>query len=78
MTFEDECRAYAAECMRLAELTQDERDKASWLSLAQLWLDLAQERINSDARSSRADQRGSSPITDQARKRGPPPEEDAS
>jgi hypothetical protein len=45
MRYEDECRAYARECQWMAERTRDERDKASWLKLAQLWrIELNEER----------------------------------
>jgi hypothetical protein len=45
MRYEDECRAYVVECQWMAERTRDERDKASWLKLAQLWrLELTEER----------------------------------
>ncbi len=45
MRYEDECRAYAAECQWIAERTRDAREQASWLKLAQLWrVELNEER----------------------------------
>ena len=45
MRYEDECRAYAAECQWMAERTRDAREQASWLKLAQLWrVELNEER----------------------------------
>jgi hypothetical protein len=37
----DECRAYAAECQRMADATTKEDDKRQWLRLAQSWLTLS-------------------------------------
>jgi hypothetical protein len=35
---DDEYRAYAAECQRLADRTQNDDDKRTWLRLAEAWL----------------------------------------
>jgi hypothetical protein len=34
-------RRYAEECMAMAQLSYDEKDKALWLTLAQSWVRLA-------------------------------------
>jgi hypothetical protein len=37
---EDEYRAHAAECQRMADASVQEADRRQWLSLAQSWLGL--------------------------------------
>jgi hypothetical protein len=42
---EDSFRAAAAECLRAARMTADERSPAMYLLLAQKWLELSRERF---------------------------------
>lgn len=43
MTTADECRQYAVECLRLAQLAKDPDDKARLLQMAQAWRDMAEK-----------------------------------
>ena len=36
-------RANAEDCLRMAKMTQDQRDRPFWLALAQSWLQLAEQ-----------------------------------
>ena len=38
----EEHRKYAEECVAMARLSQDDADKALWLTLAQSWVRLAE------------------------------------
>jgi hypothetical protein len=42
MTSAVEYRANAEDCMRMASVASDERDKPLWLTMAQSWLRLAE------------------------------------
>jgi len=44
-------RQYAAECIRMAEETQNKADKAIWLSLAERWKHLAENALSARRRS---------------------------
>jgi hypothetical protein len=46
------CRAQAHDCLRLADIDTNENDKSLWLTLAQSWLQLAEDadRISNDLR----------------------------
>jgi hypothetical protein len=52
----DEFRRRAANYLRWAEQAANERTKALWLNMAQVWLDRAENRER-DFRTSRTDQR---------------------
>ena len=41
---EEQYRAHAAECQRMADASAREDDKRQWLSLAQSWLELIRHR----------------------------------
>lgn len=47
MTSANEYRSNAEDCLRMASLASDERDKPLWITMAQSWLRLAQisERV---------------------------------
>jgi hypothetical protein len=47
------CRAQADDCLRRADSDTNENDKPLWVTLAQSWLQLAEDanRISSDART---------------------------
>jgi hypothetical protein len=49
------CRAEAHDCLRRAEIDSNENDRPLWITLAQSWLQLAEEadriRISNDIRS---------------------------
>jgi hypothetical protein len=47
------CRAQADDCLRKAHVDSNESDRPLWATLAQSWLQLAEQadRVNSDARS---------------------------
>lgn len=46
------CRAEADVCLRYADIEANENDRPLWITLAQSWLQLAEDanRISSDAR----------------------------
>ena len=44
----EEYRAWAAECLRLAQTETDEAARVRFLTMAQRWLDLAEGRHESD------------------------------
>lgn len=49
------CRAEAHDCLRRAEIDSNENDRPLWITLAQSWLQLAEEadriRISNDIRN---------------------------
>lgn len=49
------CHAQADDCLRLAEIDSNENDRPLWVTLAQSWLQLAEDadRISSDLRDAR-------------------------
>ena len=49
------CRAQADDCLRRADSDTNENDKPLWVTLAQSWLQLAEDadRISSDARTTK-------------------------
>jgi hypothetical protein len=49
------CRAQADDCLRRADTDTNENDKPLWVTLAQSWLQLAEDadRISSDARTTK-------------------------
>jgi hypothetical protein len=44
----DEYRAWAAECLRLAQTETDEAARVRFLTMAQRWLDLAEGHADTD------------------------------
>ena len=55
MSKSDQYRRFAQECLELARNAEDERARASLLHMAQVWLCLAEERVNeADERQSAA------------------------
>ena len=52
MTKNDEYRANAAECERMAKVTRNEADKQSWLGMANHWLAMIKDATgNTDSPS---------------------------
>jgi hypothetical protein len=49
-------RANAEDCLRMARMTQDPRDRPFWLALAQSWLQLAEQSARSASTDVGADQ----------------------
>lgn len=47
------CRSEADDCLRRADIDSNENDKPLWVTLAQSWLQLAEDadRISSDVRN---------------------------
>ena len=50
----DEYRRFAAECLKMASDSENGRTRAIFLQMAQVWLRLADEKV--EARSSREDE----------------------
>jgi hypothetical protein len=48
MNKNDEYRANAAECQRMARFTRNESEKRTWLEMAESWLRLIQPSQSSD------------------------------
>jgi hypothetical protein len=48
MSKNDEYRANAAECQRMARFTRNESEKRTWLEMAESWLRLIQPSRSSD------------------------------
>ena len=48
MNKNDEYRANAAECQRMARFTRNESEKRTWLEMAECWLRLIQPSQSSD------------------------------
>jgi hypothetical protein len=48
MNKNDEYRANAAECQRMARFTRNESEKRTWLQMAESWLRLIQSSQSSD------------------------------
>jgi hypothetical protein len=48
MNKNDEYRANAAECQRMARFTRNESEKRTWLEMAESWLRLIQHSQSSD------------------------------
>ena len=46
----DEYRANAAECQRMADITRNPKDKQTWLEMAQHWLHMITQRKTPTAR----------------------------
>lgn len=46
-------RKYAEQCVAMARLSEDDSDKALWLTLAQSWVRLAEHVARGDASSGR-------------------------
>jgi len=44
-------RRCAEECVAMARLSEDDRDKALWLTLAQSWIRLAEHAAHAEASS---------------------------
>jgi hypothetical protein len=49
-------RANAEDCLRMARMTQDQRDRPFWLALAQSWLQLAEQSARIASTDADADQ----------------------
>ena len=49
------CRAQADDCLRLADMDANESDRPLWVTLAQSWLQLADDldRMSSEVRNAR-------------------------
>ncbi|MPZ37580.1 MAG: hypothetical protein GEU95_05870 [Rhizobiales bacterium] len=54
----ERCRAEADDCLRRADIDANENDRPLWITLAQSWLQLAEDadRISNEARSGEEDE----------------------